>query len=414
MTSLPYGWLEAPLQDLAELGSGGTPQAKNPAFYEGGEIPWAIIGDLNDGVVNSTGQKITPAGLDKSSAKVVPVDTIMLGMYGSIGKLGISGIPMATNQAIATIQPSERIDVRYLFYYLLSQRHDLDREGKGAAQRNISQTILKPWPIRFPTDVDEQRRIVDLLEDHLSRLDAASTYLATSRQRLTALVRSALDAHFGGTDVPLDDLIDDISAGKSFGAAKAPAGPQEWGIIKVSAMTWGQFNPKENKAVTADRVDPRFEIRAGDLLVSRANTAEYVGASVLVGDVRPKLLLSDKSLRITPRAGVNREWLWRTLQAPTARRQITALATGTKDSMRNISQAGLREVLLPQADEMAQRAALNAFTQVADATAALRTEIGAGEKRLGLLRRSLLAAAFSGRLTGSDTDLSVAKEMISA
>lgn len=413
MTQLPADWEERPLSHVARLSSGGTPQAKNPAYY-GGDIPWAVIGDLNDGVVKETAQAITQAGLDSSSAKIVPAGTVLIGMYGSIGKLGIAGTSMSTNQAIATIQASDELDNRYLFYYLLAQRRDLDRQGKGATQRNISQTILKPWPIRFPRQIDEQRRIVDLLEDHLSRLDAASDYLASSRRRLVALERSALDVQFGGEDIPLSDLIEDISAGKSFGAANAPAREDEWGIIKVSAMTWGEFNATENKAVADEgRVDPRFEIRSGDLLVSRANTSELVGASVLVKEVRPKLLLSDKSLRVTPRSDVDAEWLWRVLQAPSARRQISALATGTKDSMRNISQAALQRVLLPNLGREGQTAALGSFAEVADAVTLLRGEIEREAVRLVALRRSLMAAAFSGRL-GAESALSAAEEMIGA
>ena len=113
--------------------------------------------------------------------------------------------------------------------------------------------------------------------------------MANARRRLGALERSSLDAQFGRhPEVPLAELIEDISAGKSFGASAAPAREGEWGIIKVSAMTWGEFKAGENKAVSTDRVDPRFEIREGDLLLSRANTAEYVGASVVVGPVRPR------------------------------------------------------------------------------------------------------------------------------
>lgn len=188
--------------------------------------------------------------------------------------------------------------------------------GTKDSMRNISQSALRRIQILIPP-FDEQRRIVDLLEDHLSRLDAAAHGLLKARKRIDSFERSALDMHFAkGKLVPLADLIEDISAGKSFGTSNSPAGNDDWGIVKVSAMTWGRFNPDENKAVPADRVDPRFEIREGDLLVSRANTADYVGASVLVGPVRPKLLLSDKSLRLTPKASVNPEWLWRALQAP--------------------------------------------------------------------------------------------------
>ena len=66
----------------------------------------------------------------------------------------------------------------------------------------------------------------------------------------------------------LGELVEGISAGRSFGASNAPAAEGQWGIIKVSAMTRGEFKPDQNKAVPAEQVDPRFEIREGDLLVT--------------------------------------------------------------------------------------------------------------------------------------------------
>ena len=82
------------------------------------------------------------------------------------------------------------------------------------------------------------------------------------------------------------------------------------------------------------------------LLPSRANTSSYVGAAVYVDDTRPRLALSDKSLRLVPHADVEPRWLQQALSAPAVRRQISHLATGTKDSMRNISQQALLTVML--------------------------------------------------------------------
>lgn len=216
----------------------------------------------------------------------------------------------------------------------------------------ISQASLAAITLPVPS-LPEQRRIVAILEEHLSDLDAAVAYLKSAELRVARLRAAELERLFGSSgraSVSLSEVIAGMAAGKSFGAADRPALPSEWGIIKVSAMTWGEFRPNENKSVRADRVDPRFEIRPGDLLVSRANTSDYVGASVLVpAGVRPRLLLSDKSLRATPASDVNPEWLWRALQAPSARRQISALATGTKESMRNISQDALKRVFVPVA-----------------------------------------------------------------
>ena len=104
-------------------------------------------------------------------------------------------------------------------------------------------------------------------------------------------------------------------------------------------MSWGRFLQDENKAIPAEcHIDPKNEIRAGDLLISRANTADLVGATVLVDNTRPHLLLSDKSLRLVIRMGVDKSWLNIVLRSPSVRRQFADRATGTSDSMRNLSQ----------------------------------------------------------------------------
>ncbi|MBQ1092303.1 restriction endonuclease subunit S [Streptomyces sp. B93] len=158
----------------------------------------------------------------------------------------------------------------------------------------------------------------------------------------------------GWARVRLGDILARIEAGKSYKCEPRPASAEEWGVIKVSAMTWGDFDEGENKAVPVGfPFNPDYEIRPGDILLSRANTAAYVGASVLVRQCRPRLLLSDKSLRLVPADGVDREWLAYLLSSPVIRSQISERATGTKDSMRNISQGALEELecLLPPVEE---------------------------------------------------------------
>lgn len=91
-------WELRTLGDLGEWGSGGTPLSSTPAYYNG-TIPWLIIEDLNDGVVTSSQKTITELGLKNSSAKIVEPGTLLIAMYGSIGKLGISGIRCATDCA---------------------------------------------------------------------------------------------------------------------------------------------------------------------------------------------------------------------------------------------------------------------------------------------------------------------------
>src|ERR1700739_1959783 len=99
----------------------------------------------------------------------------------------------------------------------------------------------------------------------------------------------------GWQSASLSDLLFRIEAGKSFTCEPRPAREGEWGIIKVSAMTWGVFDENENKAVpVGKKIDARYEIRPGDILLSRSNTAQLVGASVLVGAWASCVLLCEQ------------------------------------------------------------------------------------------------------------------------
>ncbi len=190
-------WRSMTLGDVAHWGSGGTPKAGTTGFY-GGDIPWAVIGDLTDGPVFETASSITPRGLAESSAKIVPEGSVLVAMYGSIGKLGLPEIPMATNQAIAFAVPrSGLVERKFLFWYLMSQRVPLTRAGKGGTQQNISQTILKGWPIDVPP-LDEQKRIVDLLEGRLNAIDECRSSVRRSRALASSLRKSLLAAAFAG------------------------------------------------------------------------------------------------------------------------------------------------------------------------------------------------------------------------
>lgn len=139
-----------------------------------------------------------------------------------------------------------------------------------------------------------------------------------------------------------------VDAGRSLACEPRPARLDEWAVIKVSAMTSGVFRADQAKPLPAAVLpDRRHEIRCGDLLISRANTTAYVGASVLVPAVRSRLLLSDKSLRLRPKPEYDARWLQLMLSSPPIRDAISAKASGTKDSMRNIGQRVLLDLDLP-------------------------------------------------------------------
>ncbi len=100
---IPSTWIGVKLGEIEIWGSGGTPSSTVQQYYDG-DIPWLVIGDLNDGYIYKSKKRISEAGLENSSAKIVAPGNVLVAMYGSIGKVGINKIPVATNQAIAFTQ----------------------------------------------------------------------------------------------------------------------------------------------------------------------------------------------------------------------------------------------------------------------------------------------------------------------
>ena len=187
-------WALVRLGDVVTWSSGGTPSRKHPEYYSG-DIPWVKTGELNNTYIYDTTEKITKDAIAQSSAKVLPVNTVLLAMYGAtIGKVGILGVEAATNQACACGICSEWVDYRFLFYYLQSQKSSFIRSGKGGAQPNISQTIIKQHDFPLPS-LPEQQEIVRILDcllarEQRARQAAEETLTAIDRMKQSILARA--------------------------------------------------------------------------------------------------------------------------------------------------------------------------------------------------------------------------------
>ena len=192
---IPQGWVLKKMPDVVKWGSGGTPKATEKSYYENGTIPWLIIGDLNDGIVTESASKITELGLANSSAKVIPVGTLLVAMYGSIGKLGITGIECCTNQAIAYAKELKGVSTKYMYYYMAMMKSELISQGKGGTQKNISQTVLNSLDVLVPPE-NEQYRIINKIEGLFSELDSAVETLKKTKEQLTVYRQSVLKDAF--------------------------------------------------------------------------------------------------------------------------------------------------------------------------------------------------------------------------
>lgn len=161
------------LGDYISTQSGGTPNTKKSEYYDGGDIPWLSSGEINQGYINKTDKFITQEGLDNSSAKWIPKDSVVIAMYGATaGKVGYINIPLTTNQAVCALLPCDSFDSHYLYYAVSSKYDWFLSQCRGAAQPNISQSIIKELMLAHPTMEDQVKFsvIIDQSDKSISEL----------------------------------------------------------------------------------------------------------------------------------------------------------------------------------------------------------------------------------------------------
>jgi type I restriction enzyme, S subunit len=166
-------WEEAQLGGLFDTTSGGTPDRAKKEYWSG-TIPWVTTSLVDFNVITKAHEFISEAGLENSSAKLLPQGTVLIAMYGqgkTRGKVAMLGIAAATNQACAAILPNDKVDQRFTFASLCSRYEEMRALSNSGGQENLSQGLIRGLPFRYPKDVGEQSKIVGCL----SALDFAIT-----------------------------------------------------------------------------------------------------------------------------------------------------------------------------------------------------------------------------------------------
>ncbi|EAI3670567.1 restriction endonuclease subunit S [Campylobacter upsaliensis] len=160
---IPNSWAWVKLGDICEIVSGGTPSRDKIEYWHNGTIPWVKIADVKNNVVNQTQEFITELGLENSSAKIFKKGTLLYTIFATLGETAILNIDAATNQAIAALIETYDYDTKFLMYCLMSMKDYVNSLGRGVAQNNINQTMLKNFTIPLPP-LCEQQEIVKKLD----------------------------------------------------------------------------------------------------------------------------------------------------------------------------------------------------------------------------------------------------------
>ncbi len=175
---MKQNWTYKKLGDVCETTSGGTPPKEHNEYYEGGTIPWLRSGEVANRNITRTEMFITQKGVDNSSAKLIPQNSVVIAMYGAtVGQVGILRIEATTNQAVCSIMPNDSFVPEFLYYALLSHKKAYLELAVGGAQPNISQQIIKNTTIPLPP-LETQSRIVAELDLLQAIIDKQKAQLA--------------------------------------------------------------------------------------------------------------------------------------------------------------------------------------------------------------------------------------------
>lgn len=158
-------WAFKKISEICKTSSGGTPKANEARYYQNGDVPWLKSGEVRRGKISTFKNFITKDGLNDSSAKMFPEETILIAMYGATaGQIGYLQKEASTNQAICGLLPNDHYSSEFLYYVLITKTEELLLLSSGAAQPNISQEIIRDFEVCIPVEKEEQEALAQVLE----------------------------------------------------------------------------------------------------------------------------------------------------------------------------------------------------------------------------------------------------------
>ncbi len=399
-------WPTAKLDELcAKIGSGATPRGGNKSYKRSGV---ALVRSMNVHMGTFKPDDLAFIG-DGQAAKlnnvVLEADDVLLNITGaSVARsctLDNSILPARVNQHVCILRPEPtKLNYQYLMRFLTSaqtQQKLLRIAGAGATREAITKTELQKFQIPLPP-LAEQKRIAGIL-------DAADALRAKRRESLaqldTLLQSTFLDMFGDPVTNPMEwdkgylsDIVERLDGGKNVAQSETET---DFRVLKVSAVTSGEYRPEESKYLPRDFEVPKsYLVRQGDLLISRANTVELIGATAYVWETPDNIALPDKIWKFIWKKDAEIEplFIYHLSQDAEFRRVLGSRASGTSGSMKNIAKPKLLglSIPLPPVDLQRQFAAI--VESVEQQKASQRAHLA----ELDALFASLQSRAFRGDL----------------
>ena len=392
-------WPTKPLEEIAELYGGSTPSRDSPAFW-GGDIYWVTPTDLpmpDEGisVVTKTKDHITQAGLDNSSATVVPKGTVLFSSRATIGKVAVADMPLTTNQGFANFVPHSEVTSRFLAYALWFYREDIARLSGSTTFKEVSRSTLRKYHLPVPP-LTEQERIVKLLDE----ADELRKLRAQADRRTTALIPSLFHEMFGeNTKKPsarvrleqIAEVVSGVAKGRKFNGRL----PVEVPYLRVANVQAGHLDLSEIKTIEAlpEEVE-ELALRRGDVLLTEGGDFDKLGRGAMLEQDLPNCIHQNHVFRVrVEQSKLNPIYFAKFLLTGEARGYFLGCAKRTTNlASINMTQLRALPVLLPPLPLQKE------FAARVSEIRAMQAEQAASRCRLEHLFQSLLHRAFQGEL----------------
>ena len=186
-------WKTIKLGDITKMNSGGTPTTTKQEYYNG-NINWVSITDITSSYkyLYKTKTKITELGLQNSTARLFPINTVLYAMYASIGECIIAKEEMATSQAILGVRCSDKLNHEYLFYLLYNYKDKSKKLAQQGTQANLNKEIVENFIFKIPTSLDEQKAIADILSSADKEIELLNKQLELYTEQKKGLMQNLL------------------------------------------------------------------------------------------------------------------------------------------------------------------------------------------------------------------------------
>ncbi|MBP8299444.1 MAG: restriction endonuclease subunit S [Planctomycetes bacterium] len=379
---VPAHWAVARIRHGVDtIEQGWSPQCEGEPVSS--QDQWGVlkVGCVNGGTFDPSENKALPSDLQALPELGIRRGDVLISRANTRELVGSAAVPDIDHPNLLLCDKLYRLRLNVRATGAFVQRFlqstgargqiELAASGASASMVNISQEVILGMACVWPP-LEEQEAIATFLDRETAKIDA----LVAEQQRLVELLkekRQAVISHAvtkglnpdapmkpSGVewlgDVPahwtivdLKQVITGIGQGWSPQCESEPAAEGEWGVLKVGCVNGDQFDEHEQKALPADVAPMReHEIRPGDILMSRGNTLDLVGMAAIVGNVRPRLLLSDLLYRFrSDPSRASAEFVAHSLRSVNVRAQLQANAVGTSASMKKVAQSVIREIVMP-------------------------------------------------------------------